>query len=824
MLDNYQEALRKIKEVQEQHGTTLNLSNLGLRQVPKEVLDLKQLKRLFLQNNQLTILPAEIGKLSQLQEVNVSENQLGGIPKSFAKLVALRTLNLAKNRLTSLPKPLRYLKNLQRLYLNDNRISSLPSSLCQATKLQELYVSNNPIRKLPADLDLLKQLQILDAEGCQITVLPIQIGGLSQLRSLHLAENQINGLPPAIGKLYHLELLDLRNNHLSTLPKEIEELKHLKSNQTEKIWERGLNLVGNRFSMPDEVYIREPQGLIQYVFDLQDSKLNKPLLEAKLIFIGSGAVGKTSLIRRLTTGEFNRMEPKTDGIGIHDWFVRRGNNERVRLHIWDFGGQEIMHATHKFFMTSRSAYVLVINPRAEDKYGDSELEYWLKLIRSYAGEVPIVVVANKCEVHRIDIPKGEITDKYPNIIGFVETSCVEDTGMGELKRHIKRAVGQLAHIDDLLPQSYFDIKQLLEERNDDYISYEDYQNLCREVDPNFGKESMSSLMRLLHDLGVMLNFGKADIRLGETQVLNPEWVTKGVYQIISSHKLIRRKGKLTVREIIKILDPEKYPSERERFYIMDMMARFELCYQVPDVRDTFFVPGAFPIDRPKIDWKYTAAQMVRFQYHYDVMPSSIMSRFIVKVHHLIRNRDYWRNGVVIRKSQCDAFIKADPEERRIYINIGGRGNKRELLSFIRAQFEVIHSRLTNIEIKSKIPVDEDGRVVLDYDDLLFYEEVGEEYVIVAALRKKLLVRDLLMGIETSQEREKQRQNQKGNTISGTDILQPVVPTTNDYSERQHWYETLWVKVASVVIFLAALAELTGFDLKNIYTTMVEMFK
>ncbi len=823
MLENYQEALQKIMEAKESHETTLNLSSLGLRQVPKEILELKQLKRLYLQHNQLSTLPAEMGKLSQLQEVNLSHNQLGGIPKSFGKLNHLRVVNLANNRLTSLPKPLRFLKNLQKLHLNDNKISSLPSYLCQTERLQELYVSNNPIRKLPADIDLLKQLQILDAEGCDISNLHQQIGSLVQLRKLLLADNQINALPPTIGNLYHLEVLDLRNNHLSTLPKEIEVLKNLKPNQTDKEWDRGLNLIGNRFSAPDEVFARDPQGLIQYIFDLQASKLNKPLLEAKLIFIGSGAVGKTSLIRRLTTGEFDRMEPKTDGIGIHDWFVRRGNNERVRLHVWDFGGQEIMHATHKFFMTSRSAYVLVINPRAEDKYGDSELEYWLKLIRSYAGEVPIVVVANKCEVHRIDIPKGEITDKYPNIIGFVETSCVENTGIGELKRLIKRAVGQLPHIDDLLPQSYFDIKQVLEERNDDYISYEEYEKLCKEVDSNFGKESMSSLMRLLHDLGVMLNFGKADIRLGETQVLNPEWVTKGVYQIISSHKLIRRKGKLTVREIIKILEPDKYPSERERFYIMDMMARFELCYQVPDVRDTFFVPGAFPIDRPKIDWKYSAAQTVRFQYHYDVMPSSIMSRFIVKVHHLIRNRDYWRNGVVIRKSQCDAFIKADPEERRIYINIAGRGNKRDLLSFIRAQFEVIHSRLSNIEIKSKIPVDEEGRVVLDYDDLLFYEEVGEEYILVSALRKKMLVRDLLMGIETNQDRERQRQAKEANPT----VTQPLLSTSNsrdDYPMRQHWYETLWIKAASVVIFLAALAELTGFDLRNIYNSMINLFK
>ncbi|MBK8721294.1 MAG: hypothetical protein IPL95_03105 [Saprospiraceae bacterium] len=36
---------------------------------------------------------------------------------------------------------------------------------------------------------------------------------------------------------------------------------------------------------------------------------------------------------------------KTDGIEISDWTVKR---DKIKVHIWDFGGQEIMHATHKF--------------------------------------------------------------------------------------------------------------------------------------------------------------------------------------------------------------------------------------------------------------------------------------------------------------------------------------------------------------------------------------------------------------------------------------------------------------------------------------------
>ena len=55
------------------------------------------------------------------------------------------------------------------------------------------------------------------------------------------------------------------------------------------------------------------------------------------------------------------------------------------LNIWDFGGQEIMHATHQFFLTQRSLYLLVINGREGGE--DADAEYWLKLIESFGGEI-----------------------------------------------------------------------------------------------------------------------------------------------------------------------------------------------------------------------------------------------------------------------------------------------------------------------------------------------------------------------------------------------------------------------------------------------------
>ena len=93
----------------------------------------------------------------------------------------------------------------------------------------------------------------------------------------------------------------------------------------------------------------------------------RPLNEAKLLVVGNEAVGKTSLIRYLVeNAPRNPSEPKTPGTAIHEqistqaWLTGEGG---VTLNIWDFGGQEIMHGTHRFFLTARSLYLLVLEDR-----------------------------------------------------------------------------------------------------------------------------------------------------------------------------------------------------------------------------------------------------------------------------------------------------------------------------------------------------------------------------------------------------------------------------------------------------------------------------
>ncbi|MGB1206545.1 MAG: COR domain-containing protein [Chitinophagales bacterium] len=843
MSENLQVALQKIQEAQDNQLKTLDLSHLHLTYLPEEVEQLRHIETLCLQHNKLNNLPAVVGQLSNLKVLDASYNQISNISRGIRKLSQLEVLNLQHNKLntlprettqlqtltkllldynnfTSLPSAVKYLVHLTELSVADNKINRITESISQLQQLEYFMLNGNKLAKLPNAIGLLPRLKQLNLRNNHLQAIPHTISELKKLQELNLSQNQLQQLPSSIGKLQQLQYLDLSFNQLNHLPREIAYLKQLHNTKKQIQWQLGLDLQGNCFNIPAEILLREPSELIQFVLDLQASRQKKPLHEAKLIFIGSGYVGKTSLINMLLNQRYNPEEQKTDGIQIKQWQVKRQKNI-IKMHVWDFGGQEIMHATHKFFMTARSVYVLVINPRTEDQYGESEVEYWLKLIRSYAGNVPVVIAINKCETHKIDLAKTAIKEKYTNVVDFVETSCKKNVGIGRLTKAVTEAISRLEHIDNLLPHSYFEIKSALQHNNADYIPYVDYQKLCRKIDHNFKEKSMQTLMSLLHDLGIMLNFSE-DRRLMDTQVLNPEWVTQGVYQIIISPHLIKKKGILTVKEIARILDKNLYPTARERFYIMDIMDRFELCYQVPYMRDTYFVPGAFSNDKAAIQWKHKVDELLRFQYHYDVMPSSIMSRFIVKVHEFIRKREYWRNGVVIEKDNCLGLITADPEERKIYIEVTGKGYRRDLLTFIRGQFDTLHARLSNLKVESKIPVDECGGVVLDYQDLLFHEEMGEETILVRALRTRLNIQELLNGIETAKERESRNTNL---ATPRTDMsLQPenrhaahrFLPNQAD-SEKVNWYkraELLIPAIVSAAIFLAAVAEFTGITLMS----------
>jgi internalin A len=192
-------------------------------------------------------------------------------------------------------------------------------------------------------------------------------------------------------------------------------------------------------------------------------------------------VGKTCIVNRLVRNVFEDTT-KTQSISITQWPIRLKCEEDVRLHIWDFGGQEIMHATHQFFLTQRSLYLLVLSGRQGGE--DAEAEYWLQLIESFGGDSPVIVVLNKISEHPFDLNRRALQRKYPAIRDFIRVDCKDGTGIDDLRGAIYRETDVLKDLRTAFPASWVAIKDRLSsmaEQGDDYIGFERYRELCAEL-------------------------------------------------------------------------------------------------------------------------------------------------------------------------------------------------------------------------------------------------------------------------------------------------------------------------------------------------------
>ena len=738
-------------------GDLKNLESLeadwtGLQVLPLAISRLTSLKRLELSGNGHTKLPQQIGNLKELEVLKLHSNELTILPPSVGQLTLLHTLYLGNNRLRSLPVALNDLRELRKLDLSGNQFTDVPGTIRGLTKLTTLNVSRNRLTEIPEWINEFTQLNELLVSHNFLKGLPAGLNGLTSLTNLKANNNELAELPRDIGEFPKLETLDLSANQLMELPETLNGLKSLRV-----IYLHGNDALGipaEILGPPASDYKARPSDagvILDYYARLRAGK--RPLNEAKLILVGRGAAGKTSIVNRLVHDVF-KDEKKTEGITITDWKLRLHGSEEVRLNIWDFGGQEIMHATHQFFLTQRSLYLLVLNGREGGE--DMDADYWLKLIESFGGDSPVLVILNKIKQHPFDINRQALRQKYPAIREVIKTDCEDGTGIKQLRKSIERETDQLESLRDPFPAAWFSIKNKLAATKKNYLSFEEYQKVCAnlgERDP----ESQELLTTYLHRLGVALNY-KDDPRLRDTHVLNPRWVTNGIYKILNAKKLEKQKGEIRLTDLPKILDANEYPVSMHRF-LFDLMKKFELCFSFPDDDARYLIPELLDKQQPPEADEFTPEQCLNFQYHYPVLPEGLLPRFIVRTHVLSERLQRWRTGVIMEFEGCRALVKADVQDRKVFISVAGPpAGRRRLLAVIRSDFESIHHNIRNLQAEEMVPVPDHTNLVIPYKklqvlekgDVRKFKEVSGEMII------ELDVEELLNGVNLDTWRGRDR--------------------------------------------------------------------
>ncbi|HDZ18151.1 hypothetical protein LCGC14_1458630 [marine sediment metagenome] len=108
------------------------LEGWGLKSIPKEILELKDLEYLNLDFNQLTELPDEISNLTSLKHLSLGYNLLSTLPKSIGDLKSLEVLGINHNDISLIPESMKNLKNLKVIGVRGTSITHAPKFLKDA--------------------------------------------------------------------------------------------------------------------------------------------------------------------------------------------------------------------------------------------------------------------------------------------------------------------------------------------------------------------------------------------------------------------------------------------------------------------------------------------------------------------------------------------------------------------------------------------------------------------------------------------------------------------------------------------------------------------
>jgi internalin A len=353
----------------------------------------------------------------------------------------------------------------------------------------------------------------------------------------------------------------------------------------------------------------------------------------KLIVVGRGGAGKTSLVKRLKGEPFDPHEGETHGINIRELELACADGP-VEARVWDFGGQHVLHAMHEFFLTARSLYLLVLGER--DDMAERDAAYWLQLIRSYAGPALVVVALNKSGWRAREMDRRTLEEKCGPILAWVPTECSEPdsikSGVDALYNALTKATGGMEEVRRLFPAKWFEIKKWLGGMKDSYIDYDTYAARCAELgEPDPAKQE--ELAAWLHDLGVTLNYGR-DPRLRDTTVLRPDWLANGIYAILRANdsrhaKPLAQDGIVTpeslgriysAAEKLEMLKAKDYPREKWPF-VLRLMGLFQLGLPLDEDGQRQLVPALLPVEEPVAATEPDGDGRVRLRYEFNVVPA-----------------------------------------------------------------------------------------------------------------------------------------------------------------------------------------------------------
>jgi len=502
-----------------------------------------------------------------------------------------------------------------------------------------------------------------------------------------------------------------------------------------------------RLSVPAEIKEQGAKAVADYLEEMEASG-SENLNEARVIILGEKGAGKTCLAKRLIDPKAPMTKPgeSTEGVDSKKVWKIEGESasSTVNARIWDFAGHVITHAAHRCFLSERCLYILVYDGRTERR---NQLEYWLDHVRNYGGDAPVLVLINKFDNHKPDVPENTLKRKYPFIKSFEYFSIKEDAG--ELEE-FRLKTSELIRSDpiwnrDKIPASYYKVKNALgklfngESLSNEYIEKSLFHEIAHD-NKIVDNDSQERVLASLSLLGICLWY--KDIERFGTLVLNPNWVSDGIYKVINWAHDEKKKSIVSLDDYENIFKDEKGRFPKDKFeYIFSLMEKYELAYSKND--GNIVIPHILKEDQPTDlpDFPIDKSLMIKYVSEQPLPPNTVC-RLIVRHHEDIESDDkVWRYGVVLNGDE-NATAMVIEDDRTITIQVKGDGKIDYILKLRETMDDILegyksdkpkrHSRI--VETGEGIPwktsrQNNDRNITVPDETIRAYVEMGQRYLI-----------------------------------------------------------------------------------------------
>jgi small GTP-binding protein len=416
------------------------------------------------------------------------------------------------------------------------------------------------------------------------------------------------------------------------------------------------------------------------------------LHQAKMVLVGNGEVGKTSIRIKLIDEDAPLPEAKdrTPGLDIVTYTVEQLSpslttlNQPIdfELNIWDFGGQGKYREIQQLFCSRKTLYLFVTSyddlPDKDDYIG---FEYWLSMVNAYSYDEqskkasPVIHVVNKIDKKERHINRESLKRQFDNVERFVTISCKRKENLDYLREAIRTVLPAIDHtvFTDKYAPEWMAVKNELEQEEEPHITYQHYLAICKEHE--LDENAAAKWLNILDRIGAVIYFGGNEA-LRDWIILKPNWVKDALYKVIDDKDKKRYIENGVFRPAFFDLIWSGY-SDAEHQKLISLMIAYELCYeQQINGKTQYVVPALLQEEEPEIP-AYLGGQadyQVVFSFK-PFIPAGIVNKLMIRLREYIFRAKLWKNNVILHEHQYQTNAYAHVWEawadKMVYLNLYG---------------------------------------------------------------------------------------------------------------------------------------------------------